>query len=454
MAETATDQLKLINLRAPLVRVPLIVTIALALFGAWFAARWYIGNTMADFAPDADEGGIETARSAIGFAPGDPLVYLAAANLEMSTLDPSRRAEAVRLYEQSVRLSPNDYRLWLALGRAREQTGDSAGGEKALRRAIELAPAYAYPRWYLGNLLLRAGRTDEAFTELRRAAESNPAAFRPLIFDAAWNIYDKDVGAIEHVVGEGAGVRAQLATFLATHQRAEDAVRLWKSLSAKEKQAERKTGEDLFRALFDKKQYRAAQELARDLGIESGESVGRFANGGFENVVSAPGASLFGWQINSVAQTEVAVDSGQHHSGVRSLRIIFDGFSRPGYYNITQLVVVEPATRYRFEGYVRTQDLKSGGTPLIEVVNTLDNKILGTSQAFPLGRNDWQPVTIEFSTPADTEGIYVRTNRAFCGEVCPIFGIIWYDDFNLERLGQSSGAGQDSRAGRDSSPKT
>ncbi len=434
-------------------RALLSVAVALVVVGAWCGARWYIGNTLADFAPDVDEGGIETTRSAMRFAPSDPLVYLVAGNLEKRTLDPSRMPEAVRLYEQSVRLSPNDYRLWLELGRAREGTGDTTGGEKALRRAIELAPAYAYPRWYLGNLLLRAGRTDEAFTELRRAAESNPAAFRSLIFEAAWNIYDKDVKAIEGVVGESAAVRAQLAAFLATHAHAEDAVRLWTSLSADEKKEERKTGELLLRGLFDKKQYRAAQELARDLGVESGEGAGKFANGGFETAISSPGASLFGWQINPVAQTEVAVDSAQHHSGVRSLRIIFNGFSKTAYYNITQLVVIEPSTRYRFEVYVRTQDLKSGGAPLIEVANTVDNKVLGTSAPFPLGRNDWQQVTIEFSTPSDTDSIYVRTNRAFCGEVCPIFGIIWYDDFNLERLGQASGAGQDSRASRDGGAK-
>jgi hypothetical protein len=255
------------------------------------------------------------------------------------------------------------------------------------------------------------------------------------------------------VVGESAAARAQLAAFLAAHSRAEDAVRLWTSLNTEEKKEERKTGEVLLRALFDKKQYRAAQELARDLGIESGEGPGQFANGGFENPISSPGASVFGWQINPVAQTEVAVDSSQHHSGLRSLRVIFNGFQKSGYYNITQLVVVEPATRYRFVGYVRTQDLKSGGAPLIEVASTTDNKVLGTSEPFPLGRNDWQQVTIEFSTPADTESIYVRTNRAFCGEVCPIFGIIWYDDFNLERLGQASGAGQDSRASRDGGAK-
>jgi Flp pilus assembly protein TadD len=449
VSQATADQLKLINVGAPLRRALLLVPVALILLGAWCGARWYLGNTMADFAPDVDEGGIETTRRAMKLAPGDPLVYLAAANLEKRTLDPSRLPEAVRLHEEAVRRSPNDYRLWLELGRAREQAGDTVGGEKALRRAIELAPAYTYPRWYLGNLLLRSGRTDDAFAELRHAAEGNPLAFRGQVFDAAWNIFDKDVQTIERAVGESASVRAQLAAFLAAHERADDAVRLWTSLSASEKQQERKTGEDLLKALFDRKQYLAARELARDLGVESAEEVGRIANSGFENSISAPGASLFGWQVNGVAQTEAAIDSGMHRTGNRSLRIIFNGFAKPAYYNIVQVVPVEANTRYRLTAYVRTQDLKSGGTPLIEVANTADNKVLGTSAPFPLGRNDWQPVTIEFSTPDKTEGIYVRTNRAFCGEVCPIFGIIWYDDFNLERLGQGGGATGGDRSVRD-----
>lgn len=442
MSQAASDQLKLIDVRAPVMRALLIIPIALALFGAWSAARWYMGNTFAEFAPGVNEGGLETTRRALELAPGDPLVYVSAANLENRTLDPGRLPEALRLYEQAVRLSPHDYRLWLGLGSVREQAGDSAGGEQALRRAIELAPAYAAPRWHLGNLLLRTGRTDEAFAELRRAAEANPVVLRGQVFSFAWSIYEKDAKAMEKVIGEGAEARAQLAAFLAASGSADDAVRLWTSLSAADKQAQRQTGESLMKALFEKKHFRASQALARDLGAESADGTGQFANGGFENNISTAGTSLFGWQINPVAQTEVAIDSGEAHGGNRSLRVIFNGFSKSNYYNISQLVVVEPATRYRFEGFVRTQDLKSGGTPLIEVANAADNKVLAASAPFPLGRNDWQPINVEFSTPEKTEGIYIRTNRAFCGEVCPIFGIIWYDDFNLQRLGQSTGQQQ------------
>lgn len=426
----------------------LIISMLLVLFGAWKAAHWYLGNAIADFAPGVEEGGLETTRYALSLAPGDPLVYWGAANLEKRTLEPSRMPEAVRLYEEAVRRSPNDYRFWQDLGLVREQTGDAAGGERALRRAIELAPAYARPRWYLGNLLLRAGRTDEAFAELRRAADAIPTVMRPQVFSAAWRTFDKDVYAMERAVGDNAQTRAQLASFLATNDRADDAVRLWTSLSTPEKNEQRKIGEDLMKELFDRKQYRSAQSLARDLGLESADGPGQFANGGFENSISAPGTSLFGWQISPIAQTEVAVDTSQHHGGGRSLRVVFNGFPKSAYYNIGQTVVVEPMRRYRFEGYVRTQDLKSGGTPLIEVANAMDGKVLGTSAPFPMGRNDWQLVTFDFSTPDKTEGIHVRTNRAFCGDVCPIFGIMWYDDFSLQNLGPSTGSGQDESTSR------
>ncbi len=452
MSQSTVDELKLIDVRGPLMRGVLILVVALSLFGAWKAAHWYLGNAIADFSPTASEGGVETTRYALSYAPGDPLVYWAAASLEKATLDPSRMPEAIRLYEESVRRSPNDYRFWQDLGLAREQTGDSAGGENALRRAIQLAPAYARPRWYLGNILLRAGRTDEAFAELRRAADAYPTQMRPQVFMAAWHVYDKDLKAIENAVGDNAETRAQLAAYLAANDRADDAVRMWTGLSATDKNQQRKIGESLTRTLYDRKQYRAAQIMALDLGLESAEGPGRIANAGFENAISAPGTSLFGWQIKPVAQTEVAFDASQHHSGGRSLRIIFNGFSATNYYNIGQIVVVEPSTRYRFEGFVRTQDLKSGGTPLLEIANAMDLKVLGASTPFSMGRNDWQPVTIEFSTPDKTDGIHVRTNRAYCGEVCPIFGIIWYDDFNLENLGPA-GVAEPANTARDTGKK-
>jgi hypothetical protein len=109
---------------------------------------------------------------------------------------------------------------------------------------------------------------------------------------------------------------------------------------------------------------------------------------------------------------------------------------------VAQLVVVEPQTRYRLEWYARTEDLRSAGTPLFQIVDETDGTILGTSPAISSGTTNWQLVSIEFGTKANTEAVRLRINRTACGEdpICPIFGTVWYDDFNLQRAGRVAAA--------------
>src|SRR6266550_4729794 len=151
-----TDQLIHISVRGPLRRVLTLLPLILALTGAWFSVRWFIGNTIAETI-SRDDRGLEMSRLAVGLAPGDPLTHWTLAELEQGRVSLAEANQSLTEYEQAVRLAPQDYRFWLALGRALEQSGDSEKGEKAMRRAVELAPAYSYPRWYLGNLLLRSG---------------------------------------------------------------------------------------------------------------------------------------------------------------------------------------------------------------------------------------------------------------------------------------------------------
>jgi hypothetical protein len=434
------EQLKVINVGGPLRRVLLLAPVLLAMVGCWHATRWYIGNTMAEFAPRLENGGLDTARSALRLAPNDPWTHWTYAGLAKSSFEPGVLQESASQYEEAVRLSPNDYRFWMDLGRAREQAGDAAGGEKALRRAVELAPAYAYPRWYLGNLLLRAGRGDESFQELRRAAEADPK-LRPQIFNVAWHVYGEDVQAVRNAVGNSPAARAEFATYLGGRQRFDDALSLWSSLNAAEKREQRANGEALMNALVAAHRYRASQSILRDLApdeVAANVSAEQFTNGGFESDVGTSAAGMFGWQVTSIPQAQVAVDPNYRHTGQRSLRVLFKSPSTLEFKNISQLVVVEPGAQYRFNCFVRTDDLKSAGTPLIEILDGADERnVLGATPPLAVGRSDWQPLTIDFKVPAATEAIKVRVVRAACvgDPVCPIYGIVWYDDFNLQRLG-------------------
>lgn len=455
MSESTPDQLRLVEMRAPLLRVLLVVPVVLALVGAWYATRWYVGNFVAEYAPQiADENvteeslsaaQLQAAETAMRLAPDDPWTHWVVAGLKKNSLDPRAMEDAVRQFEEAVRLSPNDYRFWLSLGRAREQAGDSAGGEKALRRAVELAPAYADPRWHLGNLLLRAGRGEEAFTELTRAAEADPK-LRPQIFNAAWVVFGEDVDAINRAAGGSAAARAELAVYVAGRGRFDDALRLWASLTPAEKKEQHASGEAVVNALISAKRHRSALEVSRDLGGADALKfkVGEISNPGFEEGVEATAASTFEWKLRSVPQAVIGFDPRVKHDGTRSLRVAFKSPSNIAFANISQTVVVEPGQAYRLEFYVRSDDLKSGGTPLVEVLDGADGKtVLGATTALENGTRDWEPQTVDFKVPPASEAILIRVRRENCGDdaVCPIFGLVWYDDFNLQRTGGTAGGG-------------
>lgn len=432
----------MIDLHAPKRRALLLIPVILALVGVWFAIRWYTGNTLAEYGPGLEEGGIEAARSAVRLAPRDPLPRWRLARLEEKSFASNQLDAAVRHHADAVSLSPNDYRLWMDFGRVLEESGNGAHAETALRHAVELAPAYSYPRWYLGNLLLRAGRTNEAFTELRVAAES-AYQLRPQVFSLALQVFGEDSEAIKNAIGPSTELRVQLTSYLIGNRRLDDALRLWNSFSPEEKKEQHMIGEEVLKALAAAKRFRAALEIARELAPEDKTKpvMNQFFNGGFEMAYGPSGAGVFGWQITTVPQAQASMDSSQYHSGARSLRLVFKSTSNLALNTVAQLVVVEPQAQYRFECYVRTEELRSAGTPTFEIVDETDGTVLGASAPLSAGTKNWLQLTIDFGTRANTEAVRLRINRASCGQdpVCPIFGTVWYDDFNLQRAGRIAG---------------
>ena len=433
------DQLAVINLRAKWQRLLLVLPVALALVGVWFVVRWHIGNTLASpqGAPD-----LELAQAAIKLAPDDPQTHFTLARLRSRTFLPEELAEAMRLLEQATALSPNDYRLWMELGRAREQAGNAEGGERALRRAAELAPHYADPRWFLGNLLLRQARYDEAFAELRLAGERYPERFRAQVFNVAWQVYSGDITRVAAAVGDSAQARASLAGYLLSLGHKDEALRLWATLSAADKRAQRTTGETIFQNLLAANQYHAALNIYREIAPE-GEptpALGQIMNGGFEEEIAAPGRSLFGWQVTQAPQARIHIDPRVGRSGERSLRVTLNAPEAFEWRNLSQFIVVESQARYRLQYYVRAEELKGLGTPVAYVLDAGSRGQLASSETLPEGTSEWRQVALEFTTAARTEAVMLIIARGDCPfPTCPIFGRIWYDDFNLQRL---SGSGR------------
>jgi hypothetical protein len=413
----------------------LLLPALLAILCAWFVVRWYVGDTVAEYAPTVEEGGIEMARLAARWAPGDPLTHWRLGSLEEKVFSAENMADAAREYQLAVTLSPNDYRYWMELGRALEASGDRESGEKALRRAVELAPAYSHPRWRLGNLLLREGKVDEAFENLSRAAESDELMRGP-VFALAWQVFPGDLDKVLKAVPAPA-VRMQFAIYFINGGSFDIAARIIQTLSPADRKAQSALTEEVVKSLIQKKQFHKALEILRELEPDVAQLPvpGQIWNGGFESNIAPLDPRNFHWVVNSRPGTQVSKDT-QAHSGQGSLRIIFRTVNKMEGILFSQNVIVEPDTQYQLECYVRTEGLISSSRPVLIVNDASDGTGLVGSQPLPNGTTDWQRITLNFKTKAKGDGITVLIYRPPCSEaqICPIFGTVWYDDFNLQRL--------------------
>ena len=425
-----------VNVRHPLLKVLLILLLLLAAVWSYFVIRWYLGNTLAEYSNPADNT-LNVPQMAAAMAPDDPLTHWRIAQISQKILPLDQQGPAVAEYEKAVSLSPYDYRLWMSLGTAQEQASNPAKAEQALNRAVALAPAYAYPRWYLGNLLLRNGRYDEAFEELRLASEANPE-LRPQQFNLIWAIYSNDPEGLRKSVGPTSAAQAAFALYLLNQKHFEEGLRLWNGLSAEEKKANKETAQSIVTTLNSNLRFHDAVQVWNDVNPEKYRvEVGRVFDPGFEEPLAYGAETVFGWQVKSVSNVSIGIDPTKGHGGERSLRFEFQVRANIEGITAGQLVPVAPQSEYDFECYVSTQKLESGSAPLIQIVDATNGAVLGSSDMAPGGTNDWKRINFSFKTGDKTEAVNIKIMRVSCGTeqmpVCPIFGSVWYDDFSFKR---------------------
>ena len=425
-----------VNVRNPVVRIVLILLLLVAGVWSYYVVRWYLGNTLAEYF-NTETNSIEAAQRAASMAPDDPLTHWRMGQVQQRVLSLEQQAQAIAEFEKAVSLSPNDYRYWTSLGTAYEQAGEVAKAEHALRRAVTLAPAYAYPRWFLGNLLVRNGRYDEAFAELRLASTAEPE-MQPQLFNLIWQIYGDDPDAVKKAVGESSAARSQFAVYLIGLKQVDEGLKFWNELRIDERRANLASGESIIQSLKNEHRYHDALKVWNDIASDNLRTeVGHVFDSSFEEAGTYGSNAHFGWQVRSAPQVQIDVDANKSQKGGRSLRLTFQVRQNAGLVQAYQLVPVEPQTEYEFEGYVSTDDLESGSTPRVEIVDPVDEKTMVSSPAAARATNNWTPVTFTFKTGEKTEAVILKVVRSSCVNeqtpICPIFGTVWYDNFSIKR---------------------
>jgi tetratricopeptide (TPR) repeat protein len=390
----------------------------------WITGRLSFSRILTGYAIGV--GSLAAADESLRFSASDSEAHFARA---IALRRSGALTQALPEFQQAVALRPRDYVPWLHLGLARDENNDSEGALSAFNESVRLAPYYAQPRWQRGNLLLRMRRYDEAFADLRYAAQSNPD-FIPSLIDLSWSLSRSDTKLAEQLGGiTTPGMQIAFARYLARQGKAREALEQFKAAGP----ADDEIKQELVSQLIAIKAFAEAFQIWRGSEV-SGFSEVQIYDGGFEAPLSLD-ESGFGWRVpRDFKGAVLSFDTSQKHTGSKCLLVEFTGDSTPESAVVSQLLVVEPAKTYRLSFAVRTKDIVTGGLPFVAVTDAVDRKRLGQSPLLPQGTSEWQTLDFSFTTGAATTGVVLSLQRQNCTtSPCPAFGTVWLDSFGIRR---------------------
>jgi hypothetical protein len=152
-------------------------------------------------------------------------------------------------------------------------------------------------------------------------------------------------------------------------------------------------------------------------------------NGGFENEIANGG---FDWREIPLSVATFDFDSAVVHSGVRSLRVDFDGTENLDFAHLFQYVAVAPNTRYHFSAFVRTENLTTDRGISFEILDVRQpDRVLVTSSVLT-GTNPWTLVESDFVTGPETRAVKIMLRRVPSWKFDnKLGGTVWADDVAL-----------------------
>ena len=418
--------LKTIKIETTIQRLFLITGAIVCVIAVIIFVKWTFGHTISVRAEQK-----EVAEMSVGLAPDDPQTHFSSAVLHEKSFLPEDFEKSLAEYEKAAALSPNDFLLWLALGKSRERNGDVAGAEKALRRAVELAPNYVDTHWTLGNNLLRQGKSEEAYNEIRQSTIGSDIYVIPAIA-TAWQIFNGDIALVRKNIGDSPKLNIFLAGFLLKRENYDEAFEVWNGISPEMKTVNyRAQSEEIYNQLVGAGKYRYARIVKASLDNQAESDVfGKVTNGGFENNVRQQKSDYFDWQIADAIQPLIGFDDRIKHDGKLSLVIIFNSPNGQDFRAVSQTVAVKAGKSYEFQAFYKSE-IKALGTLRWEILSAADRSVIAATEAIA-ENSDWSKLAATFSVPENAEAVILNLTRVNCGSTfCPITGKIWFDDFSL-----------------------
>ena len=341
---------------------------------------------------------------------------------------------AISYYQRAVQLNPHSPYYKLDLAGALEMAGNNSDADNNFRAAQAAYPVSAEVSWKYGNFLLRQNRLTEAYAEIHRAILVDQNLI-PLAVSRVWHSDPNIHLLLDQVLPDTPQAYSAALTFLVGEQNPTASLEVWRRLIAKDSHPDLKMAYGLTDMLVAQEKYDEARVVWHQAVAAGADSASAFAgnslvyDGGFEKDISGGG---LGWRLNEIDGADFDYDLEHKHSGSRAARLIFDGTKNLVYENLFQNVLVSPGTRYRFQGFIRTDNISTESGMRFEIVDPKDPQHMDVLTPNETGTLPWTLEQIDFTTGPKTRLVAIRLVRKQSQRLDNrLRGTVWIDDVSL-----------------------
>jgi tetratricopeptide (TPR) repeat protein len=396
----------------------LVATVLMAGYGTWSvntyrASQWAASNDIIGM------------RKSAALRPHDAQYHARLGRLELVSGD---LGSATVELKQATTLNPYDAGFWGTLAEIAEVSGDPDARRSAIERALTADPTTPTILWEAANFHLAAGDIARALPLYQNLLRYDTHFDGGVTAVLAGSSLPADL-VLKDVLPARMNAHTSYLQRLLSKKRLADAKKTWRRIVTLREPIPPEAVAPYFNALIDARKSEDLQRawtetVASNPGMSQPQDGEFVTNGSFEDRLSIAGLD---WTFDDASEGNFAIDTTNFHSGLRSLRVEFDG-EKSGLNRFRQIVPVEPNGHYQLTLSTRSEELLSASGPRISVTEAYTGQELGTTEEL-LGSSSWKELKVKFTAGPDTSLIKISLART--SPSLKIRGRMWIDDVSL-----------------------
>ncbi len=348
-------------------------------------------------------------------------------------------------YRKAVSLNPRLAQAWVGLSDCLERSGDLAGAERSLERALSVHRYSPLTRWQAGNFYLRQGRLQQMYESFKLASQYDPSKL-PIAIQVAWKADADQAGILEKLVPDDADSCLKYLNFLVSQNELDLAAPVWRRWKA----APVPEGTDpkpsvafpYVDRLLNASRISEALAVWNDSLVKTrtGLSDPRVPadslppetallwNGSFELDALNGG---FDWRYKNGDIARFRLDVADRMHRLKSLKIVFGGVNSSAAF-LQQFVPIPAPGPYQLDFYLHAENLTTDQRPYVAVRGYPEvSATLARSEAFPPD-TPWKKMSLRFDAKPGCEAILLSVRRDRSAKFDrDLKGSLWLDGFTL-----------------------